>query len=175
MKDGGSVAELKRVIEKHLVTPLSRLMNNDAIACGDKVVILHTKDSKSLDFGLLEGGGDVAEVDRMAQRGENHSQGDAAVFQRRLHHARSSHESGEGLDYFAVTLTCDSNKELGNAMIVMQQDLKRVYELTIVNQFIPMSEAPYIASVTILTTAEMAALIGDKFPKATVVKKGKKA
>ncbi len=174
MADGGSVAELKRVLEKHLVTPLSRLMNNHAICGGDKVVVFHSEGAKKLDFGLLEGEGDVAEVDRMAQRGENHSTGDQAIFQRRLHKALSTVTKGDGLAYYAVTLTCASEKALGKAMIAMQHDLTKVYELKIVNQFIQMSEAPYIASVTIRTTAEMAQLIGEKFPDAEVVKKERK-
>jgi hypothetical protein len=174
MADGGSVAELKRVIEKHLVTPLSRLMNNDSIDCGDKVVVFHSEGGKKLDFGLLEGEGDIAEVDRMAQRGENHSTGTAAQFQRRLHKAVSGMQESDGLAYYAVTLTAESDKALGKAMVAMQRDLTKVYELKIVNQFIQMSEAPYIASVTVRITPDMAELIAEKFPTATVVKKERK-
>lgn len=173
MADGGSVAELKRVIEKHVVQPLDRVMDNGAIECGDKVVVFHSEGAKKLDFGLLKGEGDVAEVDRMAARGENHSTGNAASFQRRLHSAVKSHEDGE-LSAYAVTLVSDSSEKLGRAAIALQHDLKEVYELTIVNQFLQMSEAPYMVSVTIRTTPEMAALIAENNPKAQVVKKERK-
>ncbi len=174
MADGGSVAELKRVIEKHLVQPLDRLMDNGQVECGDKVVVFHSEGSNKLDYGNLKGEGDIAEVDRMAARGENHSKGDAASFQRRLHSAVRSHEEGDDLEMYAVTLVSDSAKSLGRDAITLQHDLTKVYELTIVNQFLQMSEAPYMVSVTIRTTAEMAELIADKHPKAKVVKKERK-
>jgi hypothetical protein len=56
----------------------------------------------------------------------------------------------------------------------LQHDLKSVYELTIVNQFLQMSEAPFMVSVTVRTTPEMAALIAENYPKAQVVKKERK-
>lgn len=175
MGEGGSVAELKRVIERLIVTTVSRLMRNDSVGFGDKLVIYVEEGDKKLSFGLAEGEGDVPEVDRMAARGENHSKGDAAVFQRRVHAARKGHVAGDGLEYYAVTITGASDKEVSKAAIELQHDLKKVYELTIVNQFLQMSEAPYIVSVTIRTTPEMAALIAEKFPKANVVKKARKA
>lgn len=174
MADGGSVAELKRVIEKHLVTLLDRILDNGLVNCGDKLVVFHCEGDKKLSFGLLEGEGDVAEVDRMAQRGESHSKGDAASFQRRLHAATRTHKSGDNVAAYAVTLVSDSAEKLGRAAISLQHDLKEVYELTIVNQFLQMSEAPFMVSVTIRTTPEMAALIAENYPKAQVVKKERK-
>lgn len=174
MSDGGSVAELKRVLEKYLVTLVDRVMDNGLVEGGDKLVVFHTEGEKKLSFGLLEGEGDVAEVDRMAQRGENHSKGDAASFQRRLHSAVKSQKGGDGLFAYAVTLVSDSSEKLSRAAIALQHDLKSVYELTIVNQFLQMSEAPYMVSVTVRTTPEMAALIAENNPKAQVVKKERK-
>ncbi|RTL40157.1 MAG: ATP-dependent Clp protease ATP-binding subunit [Candidatus Melainabacteria bacterium] len=174
MADGGSVAELKRVIEKHLVTLVDRVMDNGLVDCGDKLVVFHTEGKDKLSFGLLKGEGDVAEVDRMAQRGESHSKGDAASFQRRLHAATRAHKSGDNLAAYAVTLVSDSAEKLGRAAIALQHDLKEVYELTIVNQFLQMSEAPFMVSVTVRTTPEMAALIAENNPKVQVVKKERK-
>jgi hypothetical protein len=169
MADGGSVAELSRIIEKELVTRVDRLRGRSAIAFGDRVVVFCEEGGTKLATGIVKGGGDIAEVDRMAQRGENHSTGTAADFQRDLHAARKEQQNADGLDFYGITVWSRTEKQLMADAGTLQRDLLKLYELKPVTYSLQMV-APFMVCLTVRTSAEMVRLIQGKFPKATIAK-----
>jgi hypothetical protein len=169
MADGGSVAELSRIIEKELVTRVDRLRGRGVISFGDKVVVYCDESGKKLATGVVKGGGDIAEVDRMAARGDAHSTGTAADFQRDLHAARKEQQNADGLDFYAITVWTHTERQLMVDAGTLQRELLKLYELKPITYSMQLV-APFMACVTVRTSADMVRLIQGKFPKATIAK-----
>ncbi|MBP6746016.1 hypothetical protein KA344_12345, partial [bacterium] len=53
-KDGGSVAELKRVISKYLLDPLGRELSKGTINGGNRIVVTHNSGAAALTFCKME-------------------------------------------------------------------------------------------------------------------------
>lgn len=54
IKDGGSVAELKRVISKYLLDPLGRELSKGTINGGNRIVVTHNSGAAALTFCKME-------------------------------------------------------------------------------------------------------------------------
>lgn len=172
-----SARNVRRTVQRLLADKLGNELEKFEIGYGDLVEVSYVEGEEGLAFFVTAGEGEVADVDRLAALAGSYAKGtkDGVTFQRRLSLAKKAMAKVERdqLDFYGITVMAADEDELSEAMQELQHDLLKLYELKPVNYFLQTGEAPYVSSVTIRASAEMAELIQEKFPKATIARKAR--
>jgi len=174
-KSTKSARNVRRTVQRLLTDALGNELEKHMIGYGDLVEVTYVEGESELAFFLLEGQGEVADVDRLAAMAGGYAKGskDGVTFQRRVSLARKAMAKADNLELYGITIMAASAKALNDVSTELQQDLLKVYELKPISYFLQTGEAPFAVSVTVRISAEMAELIQQKFPKATVTKKAR--
>lgn len=164
----GDVAGLKRVLEQELVNKLGRELSKGTIGAGDLIVIEVAPDGTCLLFKLSEKATELAPADLLELPTSSGKTG--LSFQRRLHRAQQKVRRNDVLlDLYSLTLMNQSKDELFEALTSLQHDLRAIYELPDLSVFVHKVE-PYMATITLKTSAEMMELVREKYPECQIGK-----
>lgn len=169
MADGGTVAELARVIDQHLVNKLGRELGKKTIGMGDLVVVRHEEGKNVLTFLCAHGASEPSGADKLMDVIGGSASG--LSFQRRVDRAKANlrKPGAVALDYFQIALTTDDQEEMGEILAGLQHDLTAVYGLKRTGLFVS-DEEPYMVAVTVRTSQEMIDLVKEKYPEAVITK-----
>lgn len=167
-KTGGEVAELKRVIETHVMTSLGRMLdpdNEERIQGGDLVRISWDGKSDKLTFAIARGHGDVdGNLEGLKLYG-----GDTAgslrglSLQRRVAKARMQARR-EAEKEWNLVLTFASKGEFEEEAPALINDVKNVFEIRVKGYAI-MEEAPYSVTLMVVASDEQIGLVKQLYPE----------
>ncbi|HEY9787064.1 MAG TPA: AAA family ATPase [Candidatus Obscuribacterales bacterium] len=184
MQAKDEVAELKRVIARHLEKPLGRMLdedNPDRVLGGDLVKVSWDGKSDKLTFAVARGAGDFAESIEglVLYGGDTPETAHGMAFQRRVEKARMKARR-ERMQEWSLILTANTMDEFADESAALLHDLERQFEVEVTDYSVH-KKAPYSLSVTVICTEEQIGLIRTLYPdissnpinKALVPVKGK--
>jgi len=167
-KTGGEVAELKRVLEGKLVTPMGRLLdpdNADRVQGGDLVRITWDGKSENLTFAIGRGQGDCAsDLEGLKIYG-----GDTAgslkglSLQRRVSKARQKARRDAEKEWTLV-LTFSGKDEFEEEAPALIHDVKNVFDVRVKGYAIQ-EEAPYSVTLTVIASDDQIGLVKELYPE----------
>ncbi|MBX3152151.1 ATP-dependent Clp protease ATP-binding subunit [Candidatus Obscuribacterales bacterium] len=167
-KTGGEVAELKRVIETHVMTSLGRMLdpdNEERIQGGDLVRVNWDGKSDKLTFAIARGHGDVdGNLEGLKLYG-----GDTAgslrglSLQRRVARARMQARR-EAEKEWNLVLTFASKDEFEEEAPALIHDVKSVFEIRVKGYAI-MEEAPYSVTLMVVASDDQIKLAKELYPE----------
>lgn len=162
------VAELKRVIARHMEKPLGRLLDEDnpeRILGGDLVRVSWDGTSTSLTFEIARGAGDFAEGVEGLQvyGGDTPETAHGMAFQRRVEKARHKARR-EKTKEWSVILTARTLDEFAEESACLLHDLERVFEVEVPDYSVH-KRTPYTLSLVVVCTEEQIALIRTQYPE----------
>ncbi len=167
---GGEVAELKRVLEKHLVTPLGRMLdedNPDRVRGGDLVRVTWDGKSEKLTFAIARGHGDVDEgLEHLDVHHDTDDTLKGLALQRRVAKARMRARR-EAQKEWSLILHGDSKEEFEENAATLIHDVKNVYELRVKSYSIQ-EESPYMVVLVVVASDEQVALVKELYPELEV-------
>lgn len=165
---GGEVAELKRVIESHIMTALGRMLdpdNEERILGGDLVRISWDGTSAKLTFAIARGHGDFGQdLEGLKIHG-----GDTAeslrglALQRRVTKARMKARR-EAEKEWNLVLTFTGHDEFQDEAPAFIHDVKSVLEIRVRGYSIQ-EEAPYSVTLVAVATEDQVKLVKDLYPE----------
>jgi ATP-dependent Clp protease ATP-binding subunit ClpA len=167
-KTGGEVAELKRVLESKLVTPMGRLLdpdNEERVQGGDLLRVTWDQKSDSLTFAIARGHGDFdQDLEGLKVAG-----GDTAgslkglSMQRRVDKARRKARRDAEKEW-SLVLTFTGQDEFSEEAPALIHDVKHVYGLRVKGYAIQ-EEAPYSVTLTVIASDEQIGLVKELYPE----------
>jgi hypothetical protein len=167
-KTGGEVAELKRVIETHVMNSLGRMLdpdNEERILGGDLVRVSWDGKSDKLTFAIARGHGDVdGNLEGLKLYG-----GDTAgslrglSLQRRVARARMQARR-EAEKEWNLVLTFASKDEFEEEAPALIHDVKSVFEIRVKGYAI-MEEAPYSVTLMVVASDDQIKLAKELYPE----------
>lgn len=167
---GGEVAELKRVLENKLVTPMGRILdedNPDRVRGGDLVRVSWDGKSEDLTVEIARGYGDVDDnlegLD--VHGGDTMETMRGLAMQRRIAKARMR-ASRENEKEWTVTLLGVDKDDFQEEAAGLIHDLKELHELRVKSYFIS-EEAPYTVMVVVVATEEQLKVVHEYYPEMT--------
>lgn len=167
-KTGGEVAELKRVLESKLVTPMGRLLdpdNEDRVKGGDLLRVSWDGKSETLTFAIARGHGDV---DNDLEGLKLYS-GDTAgslkglSLQRRVAKARQRARR-EAEKEWNLVLTFAGKDEFEEEAPALIHDVRSVFEVRVKGYAIQ-EEAPYSVTLTVIASEDQIKLVKELYPE----------
>lgn len=154
-EDNGNVAQLKRVVEKHVSDALGRELHKGTIRGVNFVSIDRSEDGSALVF---KGGRNIVPTP-----GPNATT--AETFEFRLQRAKSAQRHGDVPGrFYRVWLITDNANEANRFNAQLEQDLTEIFNLVVISSYKHTVE-PYTVSKTVHTTLEMSFLIKERMAR----------
>jgi len=167
-KTGGEVAELKRVLESKLITPMGRMLdpdNEDRVRGGDLVRITWDGKSESLTFAVARGHGDVDEnlEGLRVYGGDTEASMKGLSLQRRVAKARMRVRR-EAEKEWNLVLTFTGKDHFEEEAPALIHDVKSVFDVRVKSTTIQ-EEAPYSVALVAVATEEQIRLVKELYPE----------
>lgn len=173
-QSGNQVAELKRVINTHLMMPLGHLLHPQypRVHGGDLVRVNHIAGESKLTFEVATGAFQQSDADGFFPfAGDSPETMNGLAFQRRV--AKAKRNAGKDkVEEWSVIFTAKSQGELADTARSLMHDLEQVYEVFF--DFPSFARrAPWMFTCTVTATEEQIALIRTKYPELSTNKTGR--
>ena len=157
-RDGGSVAELKRVVSKHLLDPLGRELSKGTIAGGDQIMVSHCADGATLTFRRMAA---TAIVTASQDAGKA-----AASFERDLQIAELANAEADVLKTHFLTIVGKSMDEVYQLASSLQDDLQHLFKLEVEHSEI--KQQSHSATFVVKSASLMINLINSRHPRVSI-------
>lgn len=166
--NGGTVADLKRVMDRQITVALGRELEKGTVNGGDAVLIDYDQDSHSITYSVIKGGAD-------SYRASSHNLPNQNNFDYRLKRAQQLSDlmlgEGYGLSRYEIRLQSQSVNELFRRGQAMIENLQKDFQIKVTESRVEHETLP-VMGMSITTMGELAELIREKYPQATVLKLG---
>lgn len=167
-KTGGEVAELKRVLESKLVTPMGRLLdpdNENRVQGGDLLRVTWDGKSENLTFAIARGHGNVdnALESLKLYGGDTTGSLKGLSLQRRVAKARQQARR-DAEKTWALVLTFTGRDEFEEEAPAFIHDVKSVFNVRVKGYSIQ-EEAPYSVTLNAVASEDQIRLVKELYPE----------